>query len=510
MKNGKSFSIIIIPIIVALVFFFYGWIATSCKGSFNFNSGYKGYYNLLSYSLIRGHTYLPIYPNPEFLALDDPYDPVANFDYRISGNIHDLSFYNGRYYLYFGITPALTLYVPYMFLTGKGLPDNFTVFLFSFLGFIFSLLLLVHIRNKYFNNFPSFLFYLSLILLAVGNMTCWLMERPMFYEVAISSGLCFLMGGLYFLSLSFSEKSFKWILYFLSSLFLGLVVGARPYFIFASMILILFAVIRTLLSFEINLNKRIGQTFFLVVPFVLCIIGLGYYNYVRFDTPFEFGTTYQLCGHRIPNEMSIDNLLPNIYLFLFHDFEISTLFPFIYPTGPDFPDFLNVPDYYYAGHIDKLVGIIWLIPFLIMIFLSPIIFLINLAVKYFSNPNKKLEITVPGIEFWILFFSAVPIFFVLSLWGAIMVRYMADFAALFILMSLFLWFYYDSLFQKTSISRLFLTQAGTVLMTTSIIFCTAFAFQGEHGGIRTRNLRQFIKLSGATRPISFIIYKLIM
>ena len=510
MKDSKSFNIIFILVIIALVFFFYVSIATACRGSFNFKLDYKGYYSLLSYSLTRGHTYLPIYPNPEFLSLDDPYDPVANFNYRVYGGVHDLSLYNDRFYMYFGITPAFVLYVPYMLLVGKGLPDNFAVFLFSFFGFLFSLLLLIYIKNKYFNNFSSTLFCISIILLAVGNMTPWLMERPQFYEVAISCGFCFLMGAIYFLSLSFSKKSLRWFLYFLGSLFLGLAVGARPHFIIPGGILVLFLLIKILIDSEINKSRKINLIVLLLAPFVFCILALAYYNYIRFDNPFEFGMTYQLSGHRFPKILSFDTFFANIYLYLFHDFEISTLFPFIYPTKPDFPDFLNVPDYYSSGHIDKLVGIAWLIPFLIMIFISPFILLIGLTFKYFFNPNKKLEIKTPGFEFWILFISAISVFSVLNLWGAVMVRFMADFAALFIILSLFLWFYSISLFQKESLSRLFLTQTGAILMIISITFCTAFAFQGEHGGIRTRNPNQFIKLSAVTRPISFIVYKLIM
>ena len=50
---------------------------------------------------------------PGSLQLPDPYDPVAYAPYPVN----DLSYYKGKLYLYFGITPALVLFWPYVALT---------------------------------------------------------------------------------------------------------------------------------------------------------------------------------------------------------------------------------------------------------------------------------------------------------------------------------------------------------------------------------------------------------
>ena len=66
------------------------------------------YYNLLADAFRAGQTSLLVTPSPELLALPNPYDPAQNAALRL----HDATLYRGRYYLYFGPTPALVLFLP--------------------------------------------------------------------------------------------------------------------------------------------------------------------------------------------------------------------------------------------------------------------------------------------------------------------------------------------------------------------------------------------------------------
>ena len=79
---------------------------------------------------MQGHVYLPTKPSPQLLALPGP------LQYRGQRNLrlHDASLYQGRYYMYFGVAPALTLYLPWRVLTGKRLSDDMAVTLFSMGG----------------------------------------------------------------------------------------------------------------------------------------------------------------------------------------------------------------------------------------------------------------------------------------------------------------------------------------------------------------------------------------
>ena len=69
------------------------------------------YYNFLTKSLAQGHLDIGISPSKELLALANPYDPKGrdpNF------YLLDASLYQGKYFLYFGITPVLTFFYHFM------------------------------------------------------------------------------------------------------------------------------------------------------------------------------------------------------------------------------------------------------------------------------------------------------------------------------------------------------------------------------------------------------------
>src|SRR5579871_4598371 len=122
----------------ALVIAYLAWAASPAPGT--------GYYDLLARGFANGHLYTAVDPVPELLALSDPYDPIANAPYRV----HDMSLYRGRYYLYFGPVPALTLFLPWGLITGKPLGDGRAALICVIAGYVFSLLLLralLHARN---------------------------------------------------------------------------------------------------------------------------------------------------------------------------------------------------------------------------------------------------------------------------------------------------------------------------------------------------------------------------
>ena len=68
----------------------------------------SSYYDSLASSFSQRHLYLEINPDPALLALPNPYDPNARtgIDYP-----QDVSLYKGKFYLYFGPTPALILVI---------------------------------------------------------------------------------------------------------------------------------------------------------------------------------------------------------------------------------------------------------------------------------------------------------------------------------------------------------------------------------------------------------------
>ena len=90
------------------------------------------YYNLLVQGFQAGQLNLKKEAAPQLAALANPYDPTANKDY--TKGVGDMSYYKGKLFLYFGVTPVLALLWPYAGLTGQYLSDQTAVVIFCSWG----------------------------------------------------------------------------------------------------------------------------------------------------------------------------------------------------------------------------------------------------------------------------------------------------------------------------------------------------------------------------------------
>src|SRR5262245_4432072 len=98
---------------MAVVVWFFHWTVAA-------NSGFESwedldYFKLLVRGWKKGQLHMDKEPAPELLALADPYDPAQNGPYKLG----DATLYKGKYYIYFGPSPALTLMLPYGLITGR-------------------------------------------------------------------------------------------------------------------------------------------------------------------------------------------------------------------------------------------------------------------------------------------------------------------------------------------------------------------------------------------------------
>ena len=134
------------------------WVADGIAG-LERQPGYPGhYYQYLTEGFVRGHTYMAIAPARELAGLPDPYDPAQNRLYRLS----DASYYQGRYYLYYGPTPIVVLMLPWRLLTGSEMPERVAAAVFAAAALAGLGLLLLGSR-------PTYLFAAALMaLVALG------------------------------------------------------------------------------------------------------------------------------------------------------------------------------------------------------------------------------------------------------------------------------------------------------------------------------------------------------
>lgn len=294
------------------------------------------YYNLLVQGFRDGQLGLKREVPPGLARLADPYDPAANAVYRaLPDTMLDISYYKGRLYLYFGITPALILFWPYAALTGRYLFHREAVLMFCGIGFLASVGLLRAVRSRYFPNISAGVLVACIFALGLGNGILVLLSQSDVYEVAISCGYMLTMLSLAAIWRALHEPARKGQWLAAASLTYGLAVGARPSLLFGAVILLV-PVAQTWRE-----RKQVWSLLAAaIVPIAVIGLALMVYNVRRFDDPFEFGVRYQLGGERQLTEklFGLDYFWFNFRIFFLKPAHWSRCFPFVRNIAvPPFP-----------------------------------------------------------------------------------------------------------------------------------------------------------------------------
>ena len=285
------------------------------------------YYNLLVDGFRVGQLSVKKEVPPELARLADPYDPAGHFRYQGPPyRLGDLSYYKGRLYLYFGVTPALLLFWPYVALTGHYLLHKQAVTIFFSLGFLVSVGLLRALWRRYFNDVSIGVVAACALALGLATGVPMLLWRSDVYEVAISCGYLLTMLALaaIWCALHEPQRRGRWLA--VAGVAYGLAVGARPSLLFGAVILLVPVV-------QAWHERRQAWAVLLVAtgPIVLIGLGLMLYNFQRFDNPFEFGERYQLNIERQVTRQffSLRYLWFNFRVYFLEPAHWSAYFPFV-------------------------------------------------------------------------------------------------------------------------------------------------------------------------------------
>jgi tetratricopeptide (TPR) repeat protein len=294
-------------------------------------------YNLLVQGFRAGHLHLEKEVPPGLAQLPDPYDATANAPYWfLPYRLHDLSYYKGRLYLYFGVTPALILFWPYVALTGHYLFLRQAVAIFCTIGFLASVSLLYALWRRYFVEVSVWVIAACVLALGLATGMPVLLSQADINQVAISCGyiLTMLTLGAIWRALHEPERRCWWLA--AASVTYGLAVGARPSLLFGAIILLV-PVIQAWRGRQRVWALLVATT----GPIVLIGLGLMLYNNRRFGSPFEFGQRYQLAATSHPGSVqnfSLSYLWFNFRLYFLKSVGWSRHFPFVQrATVPPLP-----------------------------------------------------------------------------------------------------------------------------------------------------------------------------
>ncbi len=296
--------------------------------------GHRNQYELMAEAILDGRIDFAYGDEDALLQLENPYDP----DERKESGVYyhwDHAYYDGHYYMYFGIVPVFLVFLPYRIITGTALTTYHATQIFTAIA-IAGIFALFHLLSKLFFKKLSYSVYLALST-AFSVMSVWYSTaEPALYCTAITAAIALEIWSLYFFIQAVWGKQHEnqQILFAGIGALLGaLVFGCRPPIGLAN-ILVIPMLIVFLKQRKFTL-KLLGKLALAALPYAIVAVALMLYNYVRFDNPFEFGQSYQLTvadqsQYRIAlDTATIVRLINDTLSTLFKTSDISATFPYL-------------------------------------------------------------------------------------------------------------------------------------------------------------------------------------
>jgi hypothetical protein len=313
--------------VMIAVGWFYWWTVQTTAAEMRPHGQKRDYYNLLVDGFQDGHLYMKVDVDPQLLALRPEQRPGS------APYLLDATLYQGRYYLYFGVTPAVFLFWPFTALTGHDLPEATGALVFMLLGFGFATAWWLDVRRAYFPRLAGGWTVLAVLAIGLCTAAPSALRRPMFYEVAIGSGYAFSMLALWAATRAWQrpERSRGWLL--LAGVAVGLAVGSRANLAPAGIALLVLASLGVAWP-----NGSAGRGRRWVCALRAAAIGAGVvgaglaaYNYARFGSVVEFGHSHQL-GQNPKQMFRAENLWHNVRLYYLKPPALNGYFPFVAPA----------------------------------------------------------------------------------------------------------------------------------------------------------------------------------
>ena len=379
-------------------------------------------YQKLAEAFTQGSLSILDEPTPELVNMENPYDMAQRSADVGEGNYYfDYAYFNGKYYVYFGVVPAVLIYLPYYLFNGEHI-HNHTVCYIGILILLAAILMLFDvIIRKYYKKCGIGVWLLTFELTIIGSFLIYIAKRPDLYAVPIIFGLDFaLLSMNCFLRSEKKDGSLNNILITLGSLCAALIAGCRPQ-LFLFFILDILIVRKFAFSKKYLLSVGGRKTIMAVgIPMVAVAATLMVYNFKRFGSPFDFGAYYNLTFNDMRNRGNVWDRVPlGIVAYLLRPLELS----------PEYPFFKNLQlSSVYMGQTiqeDTYGGLFMASPFSLLGFLSLI----------YSKQLKQKK------TLWLLSISSMIIALVVIVFdienAGIVGRYFFDFSLLFMLAAVY-------------------------------------------------------------------------
>ena len=461
------------------------WDGHSIVNTYKVGGDNAQQYAELAKAMTHGQLYLDTEPPEWLVGMDNPYDKGARDELQKQTGesyLFDVAFYDGHYYVYFGVLPVLLFYLPFYLLTSSSFPTAIGVLIACIMFTLGITALMDRFARHHFKRVSLGLFLLLQMPLVACSGILYLAKFPTFYSLPISMALAFTVWGLYFWMRGRSEKNAgRW--YLAGSLCMALVVPCRPQFLIFS--LLAFPLFWRRFITERHLFTKQGAREFacLLAPYFVIAIGVMLYNRARFGSFTDFGANYNLTVNDMTQRgMNAGRLLPALFAYFLQTPTTTGVFPWLQPTTFDTTYLGQTIKEVTFGGIFVCLPILWVIAFA-----KPI-----LAYRF----NVRSTHTVASVVLTMLASGLVVACLDAEMAG-ILQRYTADFSILLLVPAVLLCFVANDALADTKgaeplpalgertvskafAHKMFLRVVG-VLVFVSLVYSTLVCFIPETG-----------------------------
>lgn len=291
-------------------------------------------YGSLAHSLLNGRLDLLVDPPQALVEMDNPYDTGLRAE-QAPDAMWDIAYYNGRYYVYFGVVPCLLFQLPFELLLGvQDLPNAFGMIVMALLMIPACFGLVRQAVVRWFPGASAAAYLLTSVGLAGGSQLYFLLEHSSAYEYAILCGASFVMLALWqwmcAANTPVARRGRLLAHLVLGSLCMALVAGCRPQMeVFAFLAIPIFWP-RYITGKRLFTRQGLGELAALALPVVLVAAGLMWYNAARFGSPFDFGANYNLTSNDMTKRgFRLGRIAPGLFTDFLSPPVLQAVFPYI-------------------------------------------------------------------------------------------------------------------------------------------------------------------------------------
>jgi hypothetical protein len=331
---------------------------------------WTAFYNAQAEGFRAGHLYIREAPSAALRALADPLNPKNMHFWR-----WDHSYYQGHLYLYWGFVPAALL------AAGKALlrirtvvGDEVPTFVFVTGRALVGTLFMRALARTVSPAPRAWAVWLSQLVFVLANPIPYFLSRGAVYEAAISAGVLFVLGGLYFglggvRRAGRGGAANRWLA--AAGFCFGLAAGSRISLLPAAGLLTALTLLVCWRAGGGGVRRLVGVSLWCGLPALAVVVIQLLINDLRFGRWLEFGVTYQM-GFTFASGLRF--VPANLFLYLLEPPVHSCSFPFLmtkWNTGrAGTPAWLPWPSDY---RVEPAIGLLTVVPFLwLLIFVTPL------------------------------------------------------------------------------------------------------------------------------------------